>query len=239
MYTLHIANKNYSSWSLRPWVMLKVAEIEFEEVLHPFKDVKQAGADGTANSAEFQTFSPAGKVPCLHDGDLVIWESLAILEYLAERHGGLWPQERHARSFARSLSAEMATGFLALRGECPMSVGVEVSLHRRSEALDRDLHRLDDAWQAGLSRFGGPYLAGGEFSIVDAMFCPVAWRIASYGLPLSDEALAYAERLRGLDAMRTWEAEALAETFRETGHDLEIAGLGQVIRDRRVSTGAP
>lgn len=239
MYTLHIANKNYSSWSLRPWVMMKVAGIAFDEQLHPFKDVKEPGADGTANSAAFRVFSPAGKVPCLHDGDLVVWESLAILEYLAERHEGLWPADRKARSFARSLATEMAAGFFALRGDCPMSVGVQVRLHGRSESLERDLMRLDDAWHAGLDAFEGPYLAGDRFTIVDAMFCPVAWRIATYDLPLSETSLGYAQRLRDLPAMREWEREALAETFRETGHDLEIASLGTLIRDRRVSAAAP
>lgn len=228
MYVLHIANKNYSSWSLRPWVMLHMAGVAFEERLHPFNP------DGPSRD-RFLEFSPTGQVPCLHDGERVVWESLAILEHLAERHVGFWPGDASARAFARSVSAEMAAGFFALRGQCPMSVGVRVRLSAISEALLRDLDRLDALFNEGLDRFGGPYLAGDAFSIADAMYCPVAWRIRSYDLPLSEPASAYAARLRALDPMKAWEAAALAETFREPGHDEEIAALGEVIEDRRVA----
>lgn len=228
MYVLHIANKNYSSWSLRPWVMLHMAGVEFEERLHPFN------SDGPSRE-RFLQFSPTAQVPCLHDGEMVVWESLAILEHLAERHDGFWPADAAARAFARSVSAEMAAGFFALRGQCPMSVGVRVRLHGISAALQRDLDRLDSLFNEGLNRFGGPFLAGEAFTIADAMYCPVAWRIRSYGLPLSEAALAYAARLRALEPMKAWEAAALAETFREPGHDEEIAALGEVIEDRRVA----
>lgn len=227
MYTLHIANKNYSSWSLRPWVMLHMAGVQFDEQLHPFTP------DGPSRE-RFLAFSPSGQVPCLHDGALVIWESLAILEHLAERHDGFWPDDRAARAFARSASAEMAAGFSALRRDCPMSVGVRVALSAISDGLAGDLKRLDEVWTDGLTRFGGPYLAGDQFTIADAMYCPVAWRIRSYDLPLSEAALAYAARLRALAPMKAWEAAALAETFREPGHDREIAALGTLIEDRRV-----
>ncbi|MCR9128505.1 MAG: glutathione S-transferase family protein [Alphaproteobacteria bacterium] len=228
MYVLHIANKNYSSWSLRPWVMLHMAGVAFEERLHPFSP------EGPSRD-RFLGFSPTGQVPCLHHAGQVVWESLAILEYLAERHDGFWPSDPAARAYARSISAEMAAGFFALRGQCPMSVGVRVRLNAISEALQRDLDRLDGLFNEGLERFGGPFLAGDAFTIADAMYCPVAWRIRSYDLPLSEAALAYAARLRQLGPMKAWEAAALAETFREPGHDEEIAALGAVIEDRRVA----
>lgn len=227
MYILHIANKNYSSWSLRPWVMMHMAGLGFEERLHPFNP------DGPSRE-RFLAFSPTGQVPCLHDGGAVVWESLAILEYLAERHAGLWPGDAGARAFARSVSAEMASGFFALRGDCPMSVGVKVRLSAMSDRLRRDIDRVDALFNEGLRRFGGPFLTGERFSIADAMYCPVAWRINSYDLPLSPSALAYAARLRALEPMKAWESAALAETFREPGHDAEIAALGQVIEDRRI-----
>jgi len=226
VYVLHIANKNYSSWSLRPWVMLHMAGVSFEERLHAFNP------NGSSRE-RFLAFSPTGQVPCLHDGDVTVWESLAILEHLAERHEGFWPCDRAARAFARSVSAEMAAGFNALRGECPMSVGVRVALSAVSERLRRDLDRLDAVFTEGLERFGGPFLTGETFTIADAMYCPVAWRIRSYDLPLSAPARAYAERLRALEPMKAWEAAALAEAFREPGHDDEIAGLGELIEDRR------
>lgn len=208
--------------------MLKMAGVAFEERLHAFTP------DGPSRE-RFLAFSPTGQVPCLHDGDLVVWESLAILEHLAERHERFWPQDPTARAFARSASAEMSAGFFALRGECPMSVGVRVKLRSHSERLRQDLRRLDQIFTQGLERFGGPFLAGETFTVVDAMFCPVAWRIRSYDLALSEPALAYAQRLRALEPMKAWEAAALAETFREPGHDEEIAALGELIEDRRVA----
>lgn len=208
--------------------MLHMAGVGFEERLHPFTP------DGPSRE-RFLKFSPTGQVPCLHDGELVIWESMAIMEHLAERHGGLWPADPAARAFARSASAEMAAGFTALRGRCPMSVGVRVRLTELSVELKRDLERLDGVFSEGLNRFGGPFLAGDGFTIVDAMYCPVAWRIRSYDLPLSQAALAYAERLRQLPPMKAWEADALSETFREPGHDREIEALGTLIEDRRVA----
>jgi glutathione S-transferase len=228
MYTLHIANKNYSSWSLRPWIMVRMAGIAFEEVLHPFNP------DGPSRP-DFLAFSPSGQVPVLDDGALKIWDSLAILEYLAERHGGLWPVDGEARAWARSASAEMHSGFSALRGQCAMSVGMTVRLAQIDAALLADLDRLCALWEQGLDRFGGPFLAGLEFTIVDAMFAPVAFRIRSYDLPVSDRALAYAKRLLALPAMAEWEASALAERFREPGHDAEIAAMGEILEDRRVA----
>ncbi|MEQ8404393.1 MAG: glutathione S-transferase [Oceanicaulis sp.] len=227
MYRLHIANKNYSSWSLRPWIMMRMAGLAFEEAMHPFNP------DGSSYEA-FKAFSPTGQVPVLEDGEIIVWDSLAIFEHLAERHEGLWPDDAAARAWARSASAEMHSGFAHLRAQCPMSVGVSVRLAQIDAQLQRDLGRLAALWEEGLDRFGGPFLAGLKFTIVDAMYAPVAYRINSYGLDAGERGGAYAARLLALDAMRDWEAAALAEPFREPGHDAEIAAMGEVIEDRRV-----
>ena len=216
---LHIANKNYSSWSLRPWVLLKVLDIPFEERLHPFGVVF--------------SFSPTRRVPCLNDGDVTVWDSLAITEYLAEHHSRVWPRDVVARAWARSAAAEMHSGFAELRNICSMSCGQRVELATVSPTLADDIARLDALWNEGLWRFGGPFLAGKEFTAVDAFFAPVAFRIQTYGLKLGDTATAYAQRLRDLPAMRDWYAAALAETWREGTHEESIAAHGRVTADLR------
>ncbi|MEJ7602350.1 MAG: glutathione S-transferase family protein [Kofleriaceae bacterium] len=225
MYDLYIANKNYSSWSLRPWVLMKALSIPFEERKHAFPD----GAAGET----FRKFSPSGKVPCLHDGDLVVWDSLAITEYLAESHPQVWPSEVHARAWARCAAAEMHSGFGALRDNCSMSCGHRVKLHEIAPALDRDISRLGELWAEGLTRFGGPFLAGSSFTAVDAFFAPVAFRIQSYGLVLPEPAAGYARHLLAVPAMQEWYRDALAETWREPSHDREIANNGAVTEDLR------
>ncbi|MGJ3230344.1 MAG: glutathione S-transferase family protein [Oceanicaulis sp.] len=227
MYVLHIANKNYSSWSLRPWIMLRMAGIAFEERLHPFNP------DGSSREA-FLAFSPTGQVPVLEEGELKVWDSLAILEHLAERHDGLWPQDPAARAWARSASAEMHSGFTQLRAQCSMSVGHRIRLSRIDAGLQRDLDRLRALWEDGLARFGGTFLASNRFTIVDAMYAPVAWRINTYDPPVGETARAYADRLLDLEPMRDWERAALAERFREPGHDREIEAVGELLEDRRV-----
>lgn len=225
MYALYIANKNYSSWSLRPWVLLKTLGIDFEERFVPF-------LQGSSYD-EFRKFSPTGLVPCLVDGERTIWDSLAITEYAAEDHPEIWPADRTARAWARSAAAEMHSGFSALRNTCGMNVGVRVRLHEQTPALKANLDRVDELWTEGLDRFGGPYLAGERFTAVDAFFCPVAFRILSYDLKLSDRAMAYADRLRALPAMQEWYAAGLAETIRDEPHDAEIAQVGVLIEDLR------
>ncbi|HZY68750.1 MAG TPA: glutathione S-transferase family protein [Devosia sp.] len=225
MYTLHIANKNYSSWSLRPWVLMKQLEISFEEKLHRFVPDR----DGRS----FTSFSPTGKVPLLVDGDVAVWDSLAIVEYLAERHPAVWPADTKARAWARSAAAEMHSGFNQLRSVCGMNVGVRVNLHEVPEGLRKDLVRLEELWADGMARFGGPFLAGGEFTAVDAFFCPVAYRIQTYRLPVSPTARAYAERLLALPAMAEWTAAALAEDFRDHPHEAELGSVGRVTEDLR------
>ncbi len=223
MYTLYIANRNYSSWSLRPWLLMRMLRIPFTEALRPF------------GSARFDEFSPSGKVPCLVDGELAVWDSLAITEYLAERHPGVWPVDPVARAYARSAAAEMHSGFMALRSECSMSCGHRVRLHAPSAALRNDLDRLDALWGTGLTRFGGSFLAGSAFGAVDAFFGPVAFRIQSYGLELAAPAAIYAERLLALEPMRDWYEAALAEPWREGGHEQEIAAAGVVTADLRTA----
>ena len=225
MLELHIANKNYSSWSLRPWLLLTELGLPFREQMHPF-------APGS-NWAVFRTFSPNGKVPCLHDGDTLVWDSLAIAEYLAERHPSVWPSDPAARAWARCAAAEMHSGFGALRQQCSMSCGLRVRLHQTSPALAADITRIDELWSEGLRRFGGPFLAGERFGAVDAFYAPVAFRVQTYGLVLDEAASAYLDRLLALPSMRRWYAEALAEPWRDQGHDAEIAALGEISADLR------
>ncbi len=230
MYRLYIANKNYSSWSLRPWVLLHELGIPFEERLTPF----EPGSSWTA----FRRFSPSGQVPCLDDGATVVWDSLAIAEYLAERHAGVWPSEAAARAWARCAAAEMHSGFAALRRHCTMNCGIRVKLAAIPPELARDLNRVNELWTEGLTRFGGPLLGGDRFTAVDAFFAPVAFRVQTYGLPLAPAAAAYAARMLKRPAMQRWHAEARAEPWREPGHEAEAKACGPWLDDLR-SAGRP
>lgn len=224
MYELYVANKNYSSWSLRPWALMREAGIEFEEHFVPF---------GGPAWEEFLKLSPSGKIPCLVDGPTLVWDSLAIMEYLAERHRGVWPQDAQARAWARSAAAEMHSGFGELRNRCSMSVGVRLRLKETPPALQRDIARLEALWYDGLARFGGPFLASRSFTAVDAFFAPVAYRVQTYGLALSPTAAAYAQRLLDAPAMRQWYAAALAENIRDAPHEAEMHAIAHVIEDLR------
>jgi glutathione S-transferase len=223
MSTLYIANKNYSSWSLRPWVLLRELGIPFEEKLMPF------------HGGAFTGFSPSGKVPCLVDGAISVWDSLAITEYLAETHPQVWPADKAARAFARCAAAEMHSGFMALRTQCGMNCGIRVKLHRVDNALQSDLARLNALWNDGLQRFGGPFLAGKAFSAADAFYAPVAFRIQTYAPPLDETANAYARRLLALPSMREWYADALKETWRHAAHENEVAEWGAITEDLRAA----
>lgn len=225
MYQLHITNKNYSSWSLRPWLLLRHLGIPFNEQIHPFPE--------SAVWETFRHFSPNGRVPCLVDGSRVIWDSLAITEYLAEEHPAVWPADRDARAWARSAAAEMHSGFNALRNQCGMSCGVRVALRGLPADLRKDVARVDELWCDGLQRFGGPFLAGSTFTAVDAFFAPVAFRAQTYDLPLSATAADYRERLLALPAMQEWYEAALRETWREPGHEAEILAAGDLVADHR------
>jgi glutathione S-transferase len=227
MYELYIANKNYSSWSLRPWVLMRELKLSFTEHLLPFghKSIWE----------DYRKISASGKVPCLVDGDMAIWDSLAIAEYLAERHDTVWPAAGAARAWARSAAAEMHSGFAELRNCCSMSVGIRVRLNKIGAGLAQDLARLAALWNDGLTRFGGPFLAGARFSAADAFFAPVAFRVQTYALSLDAAAAAYATRLLALPAMRDWYASALQETWRDDVHEADVLRVGSVVADLRVA----
>ena len=227
MYDLYIANKNYSSWSLRPWVLMRELGIAFREHLLPF------GREASWQS--FREISPSGKVPCLVDGDTVVWDSLAIAEYLAEEHHAVWPKQAGARAWARSAAAEMHSGFSELRSRCSMTCGQRVRLNEMPAALERDITRLGALWNDGLRRFGGPFLAGEAFTAADAFYAPVAFRVRTYGLALDAPAAAYADRLLGIRAMREWYADALEETLRDLPHEEGVLQLGTVLEDLRAT----
>jgi len=204
-YTLVIGNKAYSSWSLRPWLLMKHAGIAFDEVRIPLYQ------DG--HVAKIRGYSAAGKVPILIDGGITVWESLAICEYVAERHAGkqLWPDDPGARAYGRAISTEMHAGFAALRSKMTMNVRrVMPGIGMTPEAA-ADIARIEAIWSEGLRRYGGPFLLG-AFSIADAMYAPVATRFKTYAVALSASSRRYADMLLALSAMKEWYAAAAAET---------------------------
>ncbi len=224
MYTLYGANKNYSSWSLRPWVLMRELGISFNEQVRPFND---------GPTLAFGDVSPSGRFPCLVDGDTVVWDSLAIAEYLAEAHPQVWPSDKSARAFARSAAAEMHSGFPNLRNICGMNVGIRVELASIPPGLATDIARLDALWTEGLSRFGGPFLAGDSFTAADAFFTAVAFRVQTYDLKFSAPAAAYAQRLLALPAMQDWYAAGLKETWRKQAYEQEALAAGRIVADYR------
>jgi glutathione S-transferase len=185
MLKLYIGNKNYSSWSMRPWVLMKNAGIVFDEVLLRF-DSMDAGSDF---KTAVEKLSPVGKVPLLADGPLMVWDTLAIAEYLAEKFPdqGLWPADAQARARARSICAEMHSGFSALRNACPMNIeaslpAVGALILRDQAGVRTDLARIESMWLALLDQHHGPYLFGARFTIADAYFSPVCMRLKTYAL---------------------------------------------------------
>ena len=205
--TLYIGNRTYSSWSLRAWLLLKQAGADFEEVVIPL------GAPGT-RTLEIQRYSPSGKVPALQHGALTIWESLAIAEYVAEIFPAakLWPEPRDARAVARSVSAEMASSFAALRTALPMNVRRKIQGVAITEAAAQDIERIQAIWSDCRSRFGqgGEFLFG-RFSVADAMYAPVATRFDTYGVELDAVSRRYVASILGLPAMKAWVAKAKEE----------------------------
>jgi glutathione S-transferase len=213
MLKLYIGNKNYSSWSMRPWVLLTQAQIAFEEVV--------VRIDGFTPDSNFkktlQAISPVGKVPVLQDGDLVVWDTLAIAEYVAEKftEKKLWPQSIGARALARSLCAEMHAGFMGLRSNCPMNIEASLSeqgaiIWRDKPAVRSDVERIVAMWTQLLEEHGGPMLFG-EFSVVDAYYAPVCMRLKTYALPVPKVITAYIERLTSLPGVKAWIDAALKE----------------------------
>lgn len=225
MYVLYIANKNYSSWSLRPWVLMRSLGIQFEERLVNFEKED--------NYEKFRQFSPNGKVPCLHDGNQVVWDSLGITEYLADRHAKVWPEQSDAKVWARCAAAEMHSGFNHLRGNCPMHVSYRVKIDAIPAGVKHDLLRIQEIWNEGLQRFGGPFLTGEQFTAVDAFFAPVIFRIQTYQLPVGAQAQAYVQHMLKHEAMQQWQTQALADPWREASHDEAPLRLGQLQSDSR------
>ncbi|MBT9486389.1 MAG: glutathione S-transferase family protein [Rubrivivax sp.] len=208
---LIIGNKNYSSWSMRPWVLMRGLGIPFDEVMLRF--------DFSANSPFRQAVAqvnPAGKVPVLVlDDGFAVWDTLAIVETLGELHPGIWPADKNARARARSLCAEMHSGFGALRNHCPMNIEahlpeVGAKVWAEQPAVQRDVARIEQLWAAALQASGGPFLFG-AFGAADAFFAPVAMRLLTYALPMSDTTRAYVERLRTAPGVAAWIADALLE----------------------------
>ena len=213
MLKLYIGNKNYSAWSMRPWVLMRQSGIHFEEVKVRF--------DSFSADSQFKkqmlSLSPVGKVPVLVDDDLTIWDSLAISEYLAERfpEKHLWPQQAVQRARARSLCAELHCGFVTLRSLCPMNIEAQLpevgaQLWAEHAELRADLQRLDSLWVPVLAQSRGPMLYD-KFGIVDAYLAPLCMRLASYSLPVSAELDAYVRRIRTLPSVQEWMQGALAE----------------------------
>jgi glutathione S-transferase len=223
-YTLITANRNYSSWSLRPWLLLKALGIPFEDRIEPFTKPD--------NFADFRRFSPTGLVPLLMDDERQVWDSLAITLYLAERHPGVWPADAEARAFATSAVCEMHSGFSALRNQCGMSVGLRVRMGPHDAALAKDVARVRELFETALDRFGGPWLGGAEFTALDAFYAPVAYRVRTYGLDVG-RGQAWVDWIIANPAMQQWEAMGLAETWREVGHEQEIAAMGEIVADYR------
>jgi len=213
MPTLYIGNKNYSSWSMRPWVLLRQAGIPFEEVMVRFDSFD----DGSQFKTTLQGLSPTGKVPLLVDGDLTVWDTLAIAEYVAEQFPDrlLWPADKAARARARAVCAEMHSGFTALRSHCPMNVEAQLPevgalIWRDKPAVRADVQRLEAMWAGLLAEYGGPLLFG-AFSVADAYFAPVCMRLSTYALPVSPTVAAYVQRVQALPGVAEWIAQARTE----------------------------
>jgi glutathione S-transferase len=200
--TLYVGSKRYSSWSLRPYLALAQSGVAFE--------TQTILLDQPDTKAKIAAVNPAARVPVLHDGDLVVWDSLAICEYIAEQHPALWPSGKNERARARSVSAEMHSGFVALRRDMPMDVLADKRGQGHTAEALADAKRVQAIWSECLDKSGGPFLFGG-FSIADAMFAPVVTRFRTYGVELDRACSAYSTAVFGLPAMREWIADAERE----------------------------
>jgi len=203
---LTIGNKNYSSWSFRPWIALKVAGIPFEETVIP---IHYPGS-----KEKFLARSPGGKVPILQDGAVTVWESLAILEYVAETHPELWPRDAAARAHARAIASEMHAGFVPLRRQCPMNMWRPVKKLALSAETAANVSRIDAMWSDCRARFGagGPFLFG-RFTAADAMYAPVVSRFHTYAVEVGAASAAYMQAVMALPAWQEWYAAALQEEW--------------------------
>jgi len=204
---LVIGNKNYSSWSMRPWLALRASAIPFGETLIPLYT-------GAADKQRILDVSSAGKVPILIDGEVTVWDTLAIIEYLAEKFPDkkLWPADRAARAHARAISAEMHSGFMALRNECGMNLHRPVGAVPLSQDARDNIARVQEIWSGCLQRHGGPFLFG-AFGGADAMYAPVVHRFRTYAVEVTPPVRAYMEAMQGLPAFQQWTRDGLAETM--------------------------
>jgi glutathione S-transferase len=217
MLTLVIANKLYSSWSMRPWLVLRAFDIAFEDVTIPLRTPE--------SKASLAKYSPSGKVPVLIDGDRTIWESLAIIEYLAERHPdkAIWPKDAAVRAHARSISNEMHGGFMPLRQGCAMNLGARFKTPEMTESMQANVARVEQIWAETRERFGsaGPYLYG-NFSAADAMYAPVVTRLDTYQIPVKPETRIYMDAILAQPDVMAWKNAALKEPWDiedyEAGH---------------------
>lgn len=210
---LVIGNKNYSSWSMRPWVLMRQLGIDFEE-----RKLRFDFAEGSDFRRAVAALSPAGAVPVLVDDGFAVWDSLAIVEHLHERFpaAGVWPAAPRARSRARSLCAEMHAGFQALRGHCPMNIEAQLPevgarVWAEQASVRRDVARIEAMWQQALDDAGGPFLSGAAFGALDAYYAPVCMRLATYALPVGDAARAFVARVQAAPGVAAWIADARAE----------------------------
>jgi glutathione S-transferase len=212
---LLIGNRNYSSWSLRPWLVLKHFDVPFED------EVLQLQGEGFRDVLAQR--SPTAKVPVLQDGDLVIVETIAIIEYLADRfpEKAIWPADIGQRALARAASAEMHSAFQSLRSHAPMNLRASHPGKVNTDTVLKDLHRLETLWGDLLARSGGPFLFG-AFTAADAMFAPVATRIRTYALPVSDLAAGYVEAIYGLPAFQDWLAQARHEPWVVDDDEIDV-----------------
>jgi glutathione S-transferase len=205
--TLIIGNKNYSSWSLRAWLFMKHVGAEFDEVVVPL--------DSPDTHEELARYGPSGRVPVLRHGDLTVWDSLAICEYVAELGGKGWPQTREARAAARSVSAEMHSGFTTLRTLWPMNARARNRRTAMTQGLEADIERIDEIWNDCRRRFGrgGPWLFGAEYTVADAVYAPVVLRFNTYGAPISETARWYMASVLEDAPLQEWIAAAKREQW--------------------------
>lgn len=200
---LHIGDKNYSSWSMRPWLALRHGGIAFQEVMHTLPDI--------GGKPSFGAVSPNARLPALEVDGVMVAESIAICEWAAEQQPTLWPKDKASRALARSASAMMHTGFVALRNDCPMNIRRRTDASRMTPDGKADAARIDELWRQWLKRSGGPFLFG-DWSIADAMYAPVITRFITYSIPHSPEADAYIQKMISEGAMASWIAAAMKET---------------------------
>jgi glutathione S-transferase len=221
-FTLIVANKNYSSWSLRGWLALKATGAAFDEIVVPLRE-----AD---THTTLLRYSPSGKAPCLIHGPVTVWESLAICEYLAETFpdSGLWPKDRTARAHARAISSEMHAGFIPLRKSLPMNIRAKQNPFPLSDEAQQDINRIEAIWRETHDRFGngGPFLFG-NFSLADAMYAPVVARFATYSISLGEESSRYCAAIMAHPFMVEWRAAAEAEPWMIPPFELDADGKPQ------------